>query len=155
MFGIEALAGKKRYELEMGVKKHSTSETRVKWFGTMMGWKVAPHEGMEHVQYNKSAIDVFLYVLSKVFPPDAIEERMDDDPCLIKLDHCLKALNSVFRQHLSIPEVAAIFQTLRGNAKKPKKGSLVELDFDFAFDAIMRLWYSLEKRPEAPGMRRL
>lgn len=80
---------------------------------------------------------------------------MDDDPCLIKLDHCLKALNSVFRQHLSIPEVAAIFQTLRGNAKKPKKGSLVELDFDFAFDAIMRLWYSLEKRPEAPGMRRL
>ena len=46
-----------------------------------MGWKVKPHEDMEgfNITYDENAIDVFLYVLQNVLPPDAIEERMDDD----------------------------------------------------------------------------
>ena len=151
MFGIEALAGKKKYELEMGVRRHSKTEIRVKWFGTLIGWEVAPHDELV-TAYSDEAINVYLYVLKNVFPPDAIEERMDDDPCVFKVDHCLKALNVLFRACNTEPAVVALMETLRNSGRKPKKGTLMEVELDFAFDQIMRTWYGLEeeRRPKAP-----
>ena len=152
MFGIAALAGKKNYELEQGVKVQSKKSIRVKWFGTLMGWKVQKHEGMEgmDVEYDENAIDVFLYVLQRVFPPDAIEERMDDDPCLIKLNSCLKALTDVFKQNLSDPNVQRMLESIKGKGQKAKKGSLLDVEFDFAFDLFMKTWYKLSPRPGCP-----
>ena len=152
MFGIAALAGKKNYELEQGVKVQSKKSIRVKWFGTLMGWKVQKHEGMEgmDVEYDENAIDVFLYVLQRVFPPDAIEERMDDDPCLIKLNSCLKALTDVFKQNLSDPNVQRMLESIKGKGQKAKKGSLLDVEFDFAFDLFMKTWYQLSPRPGCP-----
>ena len=117
-----------------------------------MGWKVKPHDGMDGivVDYDENAIDVFLYVLQRVFPPDAIEERMDDDPCLIKLNSCIKALVEIFKSKLSDPDVSLMLENIKKRGQKPKKGSMLEVDFDFAFDTFMKTWYKLSPRPECP-----
>ena len=153
MFGIKALAGKKKYELEQGVKVHSKTSTRVRWFGSFMGWKVKPHEDMEgfNITYDENAIDVFLYVLQNVLPPDAIEERMDDDPCLIKIDKVTKAINVLFRQHTSNPLFITLVESLKKKAMKPKKGSFLDVEFDYTFDLIMKTWYKISPRPKCPG----
>ena len=43
-------------------------------------------------------------------------------------------------------------ETLRTAARKPKKGTQMEIELDFAFDRIMRTWYGMEegRRPTAP-----
>ena len=105
-----------------------------------------------NITYDENAIDVFLYVLQNVLPPDAIEERMDDDPCLVKVEKVIKAINIVFRQHTSNPLFIALIEGLRKKAMKPKKGSLLDVEFDYTFDLIMKTWYKMSPRPPCPGL---
>ena len=149
MFGVKSMAGKKCYELEMGVKNFSKTESRVRWFGTMIGWNTFPHEGLS-TPYNEEAIHVYLYVLKNVLPPESIEERLDDEPCVIELDPCLKALAVLFKGEIKTPPVSMLFENLKNSSKKGKKGNEMEIEMDPSFDQIMRAWYSLENPPDAP-----
>ena len=64
---MPALAGKKRYELEMGVKAFAATDT-----GSLVrhdGWMVEEtvHEGIT-TPHHEGAIDAYLYILEKTIP---------------------------------------------------------------------------------------
>ena len=152
MFGMPALAGKKRYELEQGVKRYQKDDNFVKWFGTLVGWLDDDvHEDM-HIPFKEEAIDTYLYLMVGVFPVDSIEELLDDDPCLIKFVDVKQVAEKLFKKQINDEKFK---DTL---AKIEETEENAEVEFDYAFDLLMRLWYSYDtpilcprtKKEEAP-----
>ena len=138
MFGMPALAGKKRYELEQGVKRHQKDDNFVKWFGTLVGWLDDDVHEDAHTPFKKEAIDTYLYLMVGVFPVDSIEELLDDDPCLIKFNDVKKVAEKMFKKQIEDEKfkdtLAKIEATVEG----------AEVEFDYTFDLLMRLWYSYD-----------
>ena len=59
----------------------------------MVGWNEDYAFGI-YTPYRDESIHAFLQVLSELIPIDAIEERLDDDPCLVNVNAALKALGT-------------------------------------------------------------
>ncbi len=139
MFGMPALAGKKRYELEQGVKRFQKDDEFVRWYGTLIGWLDDDvHEGIV-TPFKEEAIDAYLYVLSKVVIPDAIEETLDDDPCLIKFVDVKSAIEKLFKKQLHDEKIKTL------EAKIEETVEEEEVEFEETFDLIMRTWYEYEE----------
>ena len=80
--------------------------------------------------------------LQVVLPPDAIEERMDDDPCLIKVNDAIRACNIVFGS-TKLSAVQLCISNIKGNSHKQANRIDRMVALDIAFDLIMRCWYGL------------
>ena len=152
MFGMPALAGKKRYELEQGVKRFQKDDDFVKWFGTLIGWLDDDvHEDM-HSPFREEAIDAYLYLMVGVFPVDSIEELLDDDPCLIKFVDVKNVAEKLFKKQIGDEK----FKDTLAKIEETEEDD--EVEFDDTFDLLMRLWYSYDtpiicpkaKKEEAP-----
>ena len=77
-----------------------------------------------------------------MLPPDAIEERMDDDPCLIKVNDALRACNIVFGSNKS-NDVQICMTNIKNESYREAKKVDRLVVLDVAFDFIMRCWYRL------------
>merc|ERR1712167_29390 len=146
MFGMPALAGKKRYELEQGVKRYQKDDEFVRWYGTLIGWLDEDvHEGII-TPYKEEAIDAYLYVMSKVFNVDAIEETLDDDPCLIKFQDFKVAVEKLFKKQHNDEKI----KKLEADVEKTIEDECVE--FEFSFDLLMRTWYEYPEPIACPKL---
>ena len=92
MYGT-VMMKKKTAEFKHSVGVHKKDNIRIKWFSTFVGWNTPDAFGMQ-TPFTEDAIHAFLGVLSELFPVDAIEERLDDDPCLVNVTDALKALGT-------------------------------------------------------------
>ena len=62
---------------------------------------------------------------------------MDDDPCLVKVEKVIKHDQYCIQQHTSNPLfIGKLVESLRKKTMKPKKGSLLDVEFDYTFDLI-------------------
>ncbi len=146
MFGMPALAGKKRYELEQGVKRYQKDDEFVRWYGTLIGWLDEDvHEGII-TPYKEEAIDAYLYVMSKVFNVDAIEETLDDDPCLIKYHDFKVAIETLFKNQRNDEQI----KKLEAEVENTIDDECVE--FEFSFDLLMRTWYEYPEPIACPKL---
>jgi hypothetical protein len=86
--------------------------------------------------------------LSELFPIDSIEERLDDDPCLVNVNAACKALgtdgdglfDAEFRSRSTFTELC---KTIKENGQSVKGKSSTDryVDFDFLLSSVMRAWY--------------
>jgi len=101
-----------------------------------------------YTPYREDCISAFLQVLSELFPIDSIEERLDDDPCLVSINAVLKALgtdgdglfDAEFRSGSSFSE---LYKTIKENGVGVKGKSSTDryVDFDLLLSNVMRTWY--------------
>ena len=146
MYGT-VMMKKKTAEFKHSVGVHKKDNIRIKWFSTFVGWNAPDAFGME-TPFSENAIHAFLGVLSELFPVDAIEERLDDDPCLVSVTGALKALGTdgdgLFdSKHRAAPSFAALVQTLKANSVTVKGRSSTDrfVDFDLCMNLVMKEWY--------------
>jgi hypothetical protein len=86
--------------------------------------------------------------LSELFPIDSIEERLDDDPCLVSINTALKALgtdgdglfDAEFRSRSSFSELYKMIKE-NGVGVKGKSSTARYIDFDLVLSNVMRTWY--------------
>ena len=142
MYGMKSMARKKKAQFKAGVMHNIDDNIRCKWFAALTNWLPEDAFGEQTIPYRKNAIDAYLFVMQRVFPPASIEELLDDDPCLIKEAVCIEAIEALFSNQLQHLEVISLINKLRDSASG-KKGEKV-LTFDDAFDSLMRAWYKLE-----------
>ena len=100
--------------------------------------------------FTEDAIHAFLGVISELFPVDAIEERLDDDPCLVNVTDALKALGTdgdgLFEsKHRASQRFATLVQTLKTNSVTVKGRSSTDrfVDFDLCMNLVMKEWYTV------------
>jgi hypothetical protein len=142
MYGMKSMARKKKAQFKAGVMHNIDDNSRCKWFAALTNWLPEDAFGEQTIPYRKNAIDAYLFVMQRVFPPASIEELLDDDPCLINEAVCIEAIEALFSNQLQHLEVISLINKLRDSASG-KKGEKV-LTFDDAFDSLMRAWYKLE-----------
>jgi hypothetical protein len=154
MYG-SVMKKKKMDEFRHSIQQHRNSNIRVKWFSTMVGWNEDDAFGI-YTPFHPGSADAFLQVLSELFPIDAIEERLDDDPCLVKITAALKALGTdgdglfdvEYRRSAAFAALVDIFQK---NACKKKGSSDKYVDFDLCISNVMRSWYLWKVPQPEPG----
>ena len=146
MYG-SVMKKKKMDEFKHSVQQHRTSNIRIKWFSTMVGWNEDYSFGI-YTPYREDSIHAFLQVLSELFPIDAIEERLDDDPCLVNVNAALKALGTdgdgLFDSEQRRTEsFSTLCRTLRENSRSVKGRSSTDrfIEFDLVMQNVMRAWY--------------
>ena len=144
MFGMPALAGKKVYEFKQGIKQHAKQDSGVRWFGTLIGWLPENvHKGII-TPFKPIAIDVYLFLIQNVFPIDSIEELIDDNPCLINFAKLQNAIDILFKNQLNDERIITLKKEIESTIKHEN------VEFNFAFDKIMRVWYSFDVPPSCP-----
>merc|ERR1711991_1176469 len=134
------MAQKKLKTFKAGVLNNIDRHVRIKWFGKLVDW--LPNDVLfedKNISYKEEAIHVYLYVLQNVFPPDSIEELLDDDPCYIEQSKCIQSLNNLFADQKSHPAYISIVKELK-NEGEPVDGRGICLHFDNTFDKIMKVW---------------
>ena len=149
MYGT-VMTKKKTAEFKHSVEVHKKDNIRIKWFSTLIGWNPPDAFGLP-TPFMEDAIHAFLGVLMELFPVDAIEERLDDDPCIVNVTHALKALGTdgdgLFdASHRSTPSFSRLISNLRNNAKavKGRNSSDRFIDFDLCMNLVMKEWYSVQ-----------
>ena len=148
-FGMPALAGKKRYELEMGVKTFAPTDIRIRWFGTMIGWvEETVHEGIT-TPHNEDAIDAYLYILEATIPVNSIDETLDDNPCLIPLEKFIQGVSTLFKDSMDHVIVKDLISSVRSKTMDPGKESI---EYDPSMELLMRAWYAFDddEKPKPP-----
>jgi hypothetical protein len=143
MYGIPALSSKKKAEFRNGIVKYEEEDLRTRWFGTLTGWLPEDCHKVVKTPYHENAIDTYLSVLQVVLPVDSIEERMDDDPCHIKLKSTLDGCSAIFKE-FKTSKVQECYNELRSKAEQVGKRTGKVIELDVAFDIIMRHWYILK-----------
>eukprot|EP00949_MAST-11_sp_MAST-11-sp1_P004984 g4984.t1 len=148
-FGVPKIAKKKQNMLHAAVRSHHKKEKRLRWFGTFANWLDDDVHISEksthsiHTPYTAAAIDIYLDLLQAVLPVNAIEERMDDDPCLIQQRDLLSKVKEIFSDNDGVAE--EIIQELRkAGEESTAKDGMIELDS--SLDSIMLEWYAKESR---------
>eukprot|EP00949_MAST-11_sp_MAST-11-sp1_P001316 g1316.t1 len=142
MYG-SVMKSAKHAQFKHSVLAWQAKSIRVRWFGTLVGW--LPPKGTHgkdcSTPYTTAAIDFFLKALACVFSADSIEERMDDDPCMIRLDDAIRAAHTSLAS-TSSPQCKAMLEGFRGQAKAVgKKSNVLLLEFDSTFDSLLREFY--------------
>ena len=91
-----------------------------------------------HIPFKEEAIDTYLYLMVGVFPVDSIEELLDDDPCLIKFVDVKQVAEKLFKKQINDEK----FKDTLAKIEETEEGA--EVEFDYTFDLLMRLWYSYD-----------
>ena len=77
-----------------GSKKNFLTR-RMRWFYIFSGWSHEEEDDPNcRTPYRPEAIDAWLQVLCEILPMDSIEERMDDNPCLVSVEKVCRALGT-------------------------------------------------------------
>ena len=150
---MPALAGKKRYELEMGVKAFAATDTRTRWFGTMVGWvEETVHEGIT-TPHHEGAIDAYLYILEKTIPVNSIDETLDDNPCLIPLHKFIKGVSTLFKDSMDNVIVKDLISSVHSTTIDSGKESI---EYDPSMELLMRAWYAFDddEKPKPPRAKK-
>ena len=135
----------------MAISQHKSTNSRARWFSVLAGWSKSDEIPDCYTPFDPEAVNALLQVLGEVFPQDAIEERMDDEPCFISLTALLKALGTdgdgLFdANYRSTKRFKSIVETLRGSIVKegprdPRWKGIKVVHFDPSIDLILRSWY--------------
>ena len=68
---------------------------RMRWFYIFSGWSHEEEDDPNcRTPYRPEAIDAWLQLLCEILPMDTIEERMDDNPCLVSVEKVCRALGT-------------------------------------------------------------
>lgn len=91
-FGV-ALGGPRMLAFEVGVTSNWKSSTRVRWFGTLIGW--APLRVCRDLDtpVDLDASQSYTSLLSALLPADNMEEKMVAKPCMVDFDGLLQVLD--------------------------------------------------------------
>ena len=138
---------KKMDEFKQSVVHYREAHLRIKWFGTMIGWNEIDYNNfgdMLYIPFQVNSIDAFLQVLSELIPVDAIEERLDDDPCLVEVPVVLKALGTdgeglfdgSYRHTAPFHEM---LEKLKQRATTIK--GVLSIELDLCMGTVMKAWY--------------
>jgi hypothetical protein len=138
---------KKMDEFKQSVVHYRKAHLRIKWFSTMIGWNEIDYNNfgdMLYIPFQVNSIDAFLQVLSELIPVDAIEERLDDDPCLVEVPVVLKALGTdgeglfggSYRHTAPFHEM---LEKLKQRATTIK--GVLSIELDLCMGTVMKAWY--------------
>jgi hypothetical protein len=147
MYG-SVMKKKKMDEFKHSIQVHRNNHVRVKWFSTMIGWNDDYAFGI-YTPFHEKSSDAFLQVLSELFPIDSIEERLDDDPCLVQVTAALKALGTdgdglfdlEYRRTTKFSDLIKLFNS-NSQSVKGKAASEKYIDFDLCINAVLNAWYT-------------
>lgn len=155
-------------QLKQSVAKFTSSHNRVKWFSIMIGWGYPWPEKKDtsttgktnqpqlHTPFHALSVDVCLCLLSKAFNIDAIEEQLDNEPCLVTIKNVLKALHDdrTFDQEYRLTDqFHALVSSIKSNTKQ-RSGKVDDMvvEFDKCLDVVMHAWYAWKVPPKDNGV---
>ena len=152
-----------RGSIEIHLSSSKVTPTyRIRWFNTMVGWDLTNTQHVSDSQqyistpYHSEAIDAFLQILQEVIPMDLIEEKMDDNPCMVSIEQTLRACgtdgNGIFdinwRTTSSFTNMVSALRKndfqispskMKFKKKKIQPDALINLDH--MMNVVMRQWY--------------
>lgn len=157
-------------QLKHSVAKYTSSHNRVKWFSIMIGWGYSWPEKEDtnngngktdqpqiHTPFHALSVDVCLCLLSNVFSIDAIEEQLDNEPCLVTIKNVLKALHDdrAFDQDYRLTDqFHALVSSIKSKTKQ-RSGKVDDmvLEFDDCLDVVMHAWYAWKASQKNNGVQ--